>query len=104
MRRDYNDNMPITEMAIVDTFTRLIFGDEEDFGLPEMHIISGFREVDVNVMHDTPVEMGKYLRNLGVREMIHLVSRLREHLAREDSGEWLTAEGGRSAGPVARRR
>ena len=67
-------------MAIVDTFTKLIFGESESYSSCERLIIDAFREVDANVFRDTYSEMGEYLRNLGVREMIHLVARLKEHL------------------------
>lgn len=70
---------PITEMAIVDTFTRLIFSDE-DFARTELSIILAFRAVEPDVRHNTLHEMGHYLRQLGVREMISLVAHVREHL------------------------
>jgi len=70
----------VSEMAIVDTFTKLIFCDNGDYSSRELLIIGAFREVDANVFRDDHLEMGEYLRSLGVREMIHLVSRLKEHL------------------------
>lgn len=72
---------PVSEMAIVDTFTRLIFGDQSNFSPREEMIIQTFRSVDNNVLMDSYADMGGYLRNLGVREMIHLVARIREQLA-----------------------
>lgn len=63
----------ISEMAIVDTFTKLIFGDEQSLVPDELLIIAAFRSVEHTVMRDTYQEMGAYLRNLGVREMIELV-------------------------------
>ena len=70
---------PVTEMAIVNTFTKLIFGDEVR-SPRELSIIEAFRSVDVSVLRDSHEELGEYLRNLGVREMIQLVSRLRQHM------------------------
>ncbi len=67
----------VSEMAIVDTFTKLIFGTQE-FSAIEGIIIRNFRAVEASVSHDNYTEMGVYLRNLGVREMIQLVTRLRE--------------------------
>ena len=91
---DKKERGPITEMAIVNTFTKLIFGDE-GYTSRELLIIEAFRIVDPNVLRDSLAEMGEYLRSLGVREMIHLVSRLRQHMH----------EGGESAavnpGPAA---
>ena len=78
-RRD-RDMGPVTEMAIVDTFTKLIFGDK-DFSGRESVIIEAFRVVNPDVLRDSRSEMGEYLRSLGVREMIQLVSRVLEHIA-----------------------
>lgn len=70
----------VTEMAIVNTFTKLIFGDES-YTTSELAIIAAFRSLDGAVARDTYREMGEYLRNLGVREMIQLVSSLRQQIA-----------------------
>lgn len=67
-------------MAIVTTFTKLIFG-EEGYTERELLIIEAFRSVEAEVLRDSHTEMGEYLRNLGVREMIQLVSHLRQHIA-----------------------
>lgn len=75
-----NEAVPVSEMAIVNTFTKLIFG-EDAFTAREISIIDGFRAVEADVLRDSHEEMGEYLRNLGVREMIGLVSRLHRHLA-----------------------
>lgn len=82
MQRAYKNNeaVGVSEMAIVNTFTKLIFG-EEQYGARELAVIDGFRAVEPDVLRDSPQEMGEYLRNLGVREMIQLVSRLHRHLA-----------------------
>lgn len=69
----------VTEMAIVNTFTKLIFGDEA-YTTSELAIIAAFRSLDGTVARDTYKEMGEYLRNLGVREMIQLVSSLRQQI------------------------
>ena len=71
---------PASEMAIVDTFTKLIFGEENDYSSRELMIIQAFRTVDNNVLMDSHHNMGAYLRALGVREMIDIVSQVREHL------------------------
>lgn len=76
-----NEEIPMSEMAIVNTFTKLIFG-EAAYSARELSIIDGFRAVDADVLRDSHEEMGEYLRNLGVREMIQLVSRLHGHLAK----------------------
>jgi len=77
----YNKNTegPVTEMAIVNTFTKLIFGDEAN-SPRELSIIQAFRSVNANVLRDSHEELGEYLRNLGVREMIQLVSHLRQQM------------------------
>ena len=77
---DSGELVPVSEMAIVDTFTRLIFGEEDDYSARELMIIQAYRSVDDNVLLDSHRDMGDYLRNLGVREMIQLVARVREFM------------------------
>ncbi len=79
MQRSHRDNKtgPITEMAVVDTFTKLIFGDEE-FCDRESGIIKTLRRVIPELHHDGHRDLGEYLRGLGVSEMIQLVSRVRQ--------------------------
>ena len=69
-----------TELAIVDVFTKLIFGVEQQWDDQELSIQQALRQVDHNVYMDTNVEMGTYLRALGVQEMIKLVSRVKRQL------------------------
>ena len=69
------------EMLIVDTFTRLIFGEEGRFDAGELSIINALRRVDQGVAADSHREMGQYLRALGVEEMIQLVARVQAYLA-----------------------
>jgi hypothetical protein len=64
----------VSEMAIVDTFTKLIFGETDHLSDTEESIIRTFRLVDGSVSLDTHAQMGDYLRALGVAEMIHLVT------------------------------
>ena len=78
--REHGDQ--VSEMAIVDTFTRLIFGEQSDFSESEGAIIDALRQVDPNVTPDSLAEMGRYLQALGVAEMIELVARVRHRLAR----------------------
>jgi len=98
----YKDNKntegPVTEMAIVNTFTKLIFGDEAN-SPRELSIIQALRSVDANVLRDSHEELGEYLRNLGVREMIQLVSHLRQHM-KETAESSVTMPG--QAAPSAR--
>ena len=91
---------PVTEMAIVDTFTKLIFGDE-DFSDRQLMIIEALRSVNPDGLRDGHREMGEYLRYLGVREMIRLVARVRLYIA--DHGDAPAFASGRSApGGVAK--
>jgi len=82
MQRAYKNNeaVPVSEMAIVNAFTKLIFG-EDALTARELTIVDAFRTVEPDVLRDSHEEMGEYLRNLGVREMIQLVSRLHRLLA-----------------------
>jgi hypothetical protein len=84
MQRAYNfsEGSQVGEMAIVDTFTKLIFGEEDDYSASELQIIQAFRAADANVLLDTHRGMGEYLRVLAVREMIELVSVVQEQLLR----------------------
>jgi hypothetical protein len=68
-----------SEMAIVDTFTKLIFGEEHYSGREDL-VIAALRLVDSNVTLDSHRDMGQYLRALGVNEMIRLVSRVETQL------------------------
>ncbi len=71
---------PASELAIVDTFTKLIFG-EEDFSSRELSIIQALRTVEGQLRTQCHRDMGIYLRALGVREMIELVGSVRVQLA-----------------------
>ena len=71
---------PVSEMAIVDTFTKLIFGAQDGFSASEELIIRTLRVVDTSVAPDSYSEMGDYLRALGVAEMIQLVTRVQARL------------------------
>ena len=70
-----------SEMAIVDTFTRLIFGEDDHFDAAELRIVEALRLVDADMAGDSLREMGCYLRALGVAEMIQLVGRVQACLA-----------------------
>jgi hypothetical protein len=71
---------PVSEMAIVNTFTKLIFGDDL-FTARELSIIEALQANNAGAMCENRKAVGEYLRNLGVREMIDLVSGLRQSLA-----------------------
>jgi hypothetical protein len=68
-------------MVIVDTFTKLIFGDDADYSNQERLIIQALRNADQNISLDSQREIGVYLRALGVGEMIALVARVQDQLA-----------------------
>ncbi|MFV8819105.1 hypothetical protein [Haliea sp. E17] len=70
-------------MAVVDTFTKLIFDQGSEYSSEERAIIETLRLVDDNLLPDSPQEMGAYLRALGVQEMIELVSQVVARLGRE---------------------
>ncbi len=74
------DAGPVSEMAIVDTFTKLIFGEDSQYSNRELMIIQAFRTVDKRVMFDSHRDMGTYLRALGVGEMIDLVAQVQAQL------------------------
>jgi len=78
---DFREGGPVSEMAIVDTFTKLIFGEEQDYGDRDALIIRALRAADLAVANDSHREMGEYLRAMGVREMIGLVTRVQAELS-----------------------
>ena len=79
--RGIRDGGPVSEMAIVDTFTKLIFGEDSRYSAGELRIIQALRMVDTNVVFDSHRDLGAYLRALGVQEMIKLVTRVQRQLA-----------------------
>ena len=79
---DRQEAESVTEMAIVDTFTKLIFGQESQYSGSELGIIHALRIIDDNVTLDCHSDMGVYLRALGVQEMIGLVSQVSHGMAK----------------------
>ena len=77
MDNSYGIETP-SELAVVDTFTKLIFGVEEELDSRDMTIIQALRLVDDTIALDSHNEMGVYLRALGVKEMIKLVALVRQ--------------------------
>jgi hypothetical protein len=75
---DISEGEVASEMAIVDTFTKLIFGQESQYSEAELQIIEALSRVDANAASGGHGSTGVYLRALGVREMIALVSRVRD--------------------------
>lgn len=71
----------VSEMAIVDTFTKLIFGEETRYSDTELLIVQALRSTEPNVALDGHRDMGVYLRALGVNEMIKLVSLVQKQMA-----------------------
>jgi hypothetical protein len=78
---DFRAGGPVSEMAIVDTFTKLIFGEEQDYSERDVLIIQALRAADLTIASDSRREMGEYLRAMGVREMIGLVTRVQAELS-----------------------
>ncbi len=78
---NYSSGDSVSELAIVDTFTKLIFGEESRYSDAELRIIQALRLSDDNVALDNHHDMGIYLRAMGVDEMIRLVSRVQDQMA-----------------------
>jgi hypothetical protein len=70
----------ISEMVIVDTFTRLIFGDDSEFDHRERLILEALGALDGSIVVTEPLAVGDYLRALEVSEMITLVAAVRARL------------------------
>jgi hypothetical protein len=77
---DSGDICASIELAIVDVFTQLIFGVDQQWGEQELSIVQALRKADHTVYTDSHGELGIYLRALGVQEMISLVSRVKTQL------------------------
>jgi hypothetical protein len=77
---DSRDISASVELAIVDVFTKLIFGVEQPWGDQELSIMRALREADHRLYMDSNHSIGRYLRALGVQEMISLVSRVKIQL------------------------
>lgn len=75
------DTHVVTELAIVDLFTKLIFGGEQELGISELRILRALREVDSGLLLHSERDVGFYLRALGVSDMIALVNRVQKQLA-----------------------
>jgi hypothetical protein len=69
-----------SELAIVDVFTKLIFGVDEPWSAQELSIVQALRMADNNVLVDSKEDMAIYLRALGVQEMISLVALVKAQL------------------------
>ena len=81
-----------SEMEIVDCFTRLIFSTDDTLSEGDSAIVETLSLVDCNLAHcQEAAEVGAYLRELGVREMIRLVRQVQDHYptpARTGSRAW----------------
>ncbi len=86
------DELTPTEVAIVDTFTRLIFGYTSGFDSHEKDIIQILRNVELNVALDGYEAMGEYLGALGVEEMVELVEKVRRQALINVDGRALARE------------
>ena len=74
------DVLAPTELAIVDVFTKLIFGMNQQWSEQELSIVQALRLADHHVLMDSQGDMGIYLRALGVKEMIGLVAVVKAQL------------------------
>ncbi len=83
MRQSYGDG-PGSEMAIVDTFTRLIFGDDTGFNSQEVRIIEALTAVQGGCPLPAS-DWGPCLQAMNVAEMIELVGAVRMRLEQEAS-------------------
>ncbi len=80
MQRADSKGELVSKVAIVDTFTKLIFGEDSAYSAEDLRIIQAFRSTDTNVELDSHRDMGGYLRAMGVREMIQLVPLVQQKL------------------------
>jgi hypothetical protein len=76
MKLDVNSDPHRVDMEIVDTFTRLIFAEDQGFGRREHAIVEALRCCEQTLYAGDTAAMGEFLRALGVTEMIALVSKV----------------------------
>lgn len=82
---DVDLRLDLSEMAIVDVFTRLIFSAPDDSVL-EARVVEALRRMYPVECEGSAVDIGAWLRALGVREMIKLVGRVRTLVLSSDQG------------------
>ncbi|MCX2982679.1 hypothetical protein EYC98_17595 [Halieaceae bacterium IMCC14734] len=75
------DSVVVTELAIVDLFTKLIFGADAELSQTELHILGALRAVESSLLLQSGRDVGFYLRALCVSDMITLVNRVHEQSA-----------------------
>jgi hypothetical protein len=78
---DFSRGGQVGELAIVDTFTKLIVGEERDYSDRDHLVIRVLPAIDASVRGDDRRALGEYLCALGVQEMINLVARVHAVLA-----------------------
>ncbi len=84
------------EMAVVDVFTQVIFGIEQEFSAEQEAILSALRLEESAAGADL-YDLAEHLRSLDVPEMVELVGRVRRRLA--EGCATLAAVSGRSPLP-----
>mgnify|MGYP003677266073 CR=1 FL=1 len=80
MKAVANTNV-VTELAIVDLFTKLNIGADAELSQAELQILGALRAVESGLLLQSPNDVGFYLRALCVSDMIALVNRVQEHSA-----------------------
>lgn len=93
MRQGRSDRQD-SEMAIVNTFTRLIFGDDTGFSNQELRIVEALAAVQAGAIR--PLESSDWaacLQAMSVAEMIELVGAVRARLEQEASAAPLGVSG-----------
>ena len=72
------DVLAIDEMAIVDTFTKLIFDAEAKIDHWESVMVSLLCEYEPTLSKASPREVSEYLRSMAVSEMIIAVGHIKQ--------------------------
>jgi hypothetical protein len=75
-----NGSVSIDEVSIVDTCTKLIFGDRKALNETDVLIVAALQLSDGLLEEGTLEAIGNHIRQMGVEEMIRLVGRAKQRL------------------------
>ena len=74
------NDQSLTEMAIVDIFTQLIFDAESSLDVTAALVVDALGQVEPYVVGASRRDLSEYLRAMPVDEMIEVVGRVKDSL------------------------
>lgn len=79
MSGSQNARGTIDEMAIVDTFTKLIFDAQATLDKTELILVKLLAQIDSSLADASLRDISEHLRSMGVDEMISVVDQVRRY-------------------------